>query len=441
MKSVIYKLFSISLISSMYIACGDSGNSTSSEDPSGNSSGDPSLESSASTENSNSSNNDDPSVLRDPRDGQTYKIVTIGEQTWMAENLNYATDSSFCMNDDPENCKIFGRLYTWEDAQKVCPAGWLLPSNVDYEILFASVGGMGYAAKKLKAKDGWEWNESKNVTGNGDDSFGFAVLPAGSRNPDGSYSGKNSAFLWAYSEFTQNYRNYEFSSSEDYVDDQALGNSPKSIRCIKETNSIAKPIPNPAYTTPCPSGVTCTYAPTEQLNPSISYGEFLDTRDNTMYKTVTIGSQTWMAQHLNFEPTFHFCFNCAKYGTLYTWIEATTICPSGWHLPSDAEFSVLMDAVGGTSVAGTKLKSQTGWDAEGNGLDEFGFAILPAGEAEITGDIDQPTRRCGLWSSDGSLDENGYGSGHYWKFTFDSSSTTRDSNYNDYHYSVRCLKD
>ena len=55
-------------------------------------------------------------VLTDERDGQTYKIVKIGDQTWMAENLNYKTESSFCYNDSTEYCETYGRLYTWAAA-------------------------------------------------------------------------------------------------------------------------------------------------------------------------------------------------------------------------------------------------------------------------------------------------------------------------------------
>lgn len=110
--------------------------------------------------------------LRDSRDGQTYKYVKIGNQVWMAENLNYETANSYCYNDNSTNCEKYGRLYEWSAALNACPIGWHLPSDADFEILVEAVGGENVAGKNLKSTTGWD------LCGNGVD-FGFNALPGG----------------------------------------------------------------------------------------------------------------------------------------------------------------------------------------------------------------------------------------------------------------------
>jgi uncharacterized protein (TIGR02145 family) len=114
-------------------------------------------------------------TLTDNRDGQTYKTVTIGNQTWMAQNLNYKTDSSWCYNDSLSYCKKYGRLYNWNAAKKACPAGWKLPDTADWNRLVTTVGGEKTAGRKLKSKSGWK----KHADYTGTDDFGFSALPDG----------------------------------------------------------------------------------------------------------------------------------------------------------------------------------------------------------------------------------------------------------------------
>jgi len=96
------------------------------------------------------------------------------------------------------------------------------------------------------------------------------------------------------------------------------------------------------------------------------------------YKTVKIGSQTWMAENLNFNTNGSACYrnnsvNCATYGRLYNWYTARAVCPDGWHLPSDDEWTTLTNFVG--NDAGIKLKAKNGW----NGTDDYDFSALPGG--------------------------------------------------------------
>jgi len=114
-----------------------------------------------------------PNTFTDTRDGQTYKTVKIGKQTWMAQNLNYQTDSSWCYENSTDSCNKYGRLYNWNAAKKACPTGWKLPDTADWNRLVTAVGGKETAGRKLKAKSEW------NTNGNGTDNHGFSALPGG----------------------------------------------------------------------------------------------------------------------------------------------------------------------------------------------------------------------------------------------------------------------
>ena len=166
----------------------------------------------------------------DPRDGQSYDIVQIGPQTWMAENLNYEIEGSACPEGDKRNCSKYGRLYTWEVAQKVCPEGWHLPDSADFEQLIASAGGMDFASEKLKSTSGWF------KKGNGSDEFGFDALPAGYRLGNGTFDGIGGyAHLWTASETPDGLAHYlllDFSTKAAKL--SAFGkDEARSVRCVR----------------------------------------------------------------------------------------------------------------------------------------------------------------------------------------------------------------
>ena len=239
------------------------GSSSSKKDESGSSS---SVKSSSSATSSSSEEAESSSsktakptegTLTDSRDGQTYKTVTIGTQTWMAENLNYQTANSYCYNDNASNCTKYGRLYTWAAAMDsagtwstngkgcgygktcsptypvrgVCPEGWHLPTQTEWNTLFTAVGGSSTACEVLKSTSGW------NSSGNGSDTYSFSALPAGGRYGDGDYIGEGYyAFFWSSTEYDSYYA--YFMDLYYYYDYAYLSYYDKydgfSVRCVKD---------------------------------------------------------------------------------------------------------------------------------------------------------------------------------------------------------------
>ena len=176
--------------------------------------------------------------LKDERDEQVYRAVKIGTQVWMAENLNFryvndeGTDStSWCYNGDKNNCEIYGRLYSWDAAKQTCPTGWHLPNDTEWNALWDAVEGTGTAGKNLKSTSGW-YN-----SGNGDDTYGFSVLPAGYRSSGGSfYYAGDYAIFWSSSEDDSN-RAYNWGFRYDYDGVyHGYGNKGNgfSVRCLRD---------------------------------------------------------------------------------------------------------------------------------------------------------------------------------------------------------------
>ena len=198
----------------------------------------------------------------DERDGQVYKTVKIGDQVWMAQNLNYADSIStpsllgrtWCYEDKPENCEVAGRNYTWAAAidsvklasdadsprycgyerlctytreQGICPSGWHLPDSTEWNTLLATAG----EASRLMSKVGWYWEEAS-------DDFGFSAFPAGNiyRGDPSTYADTRRASFFVLTEMEEDAR------ESHYMD--LFGSSPRfamsfkdnaySIRCVKD---------------------------------------------------------------------------------------------------------------------------------------------------------------------------------------------------------------
>ena len=173
-------------------------------------------------------------TFTDTRDGQTYKTVKVGKQTWMAQNLNYQTDSSWCYENSAENCNKYGRLYTWNAAETACFPEWHLPSRQEWRDLVAAVGGGRTAGKRLKARSGWE------KKGNGNDDFGFSALPGGYRNYyDGRFDNADYRGRWwtaIEDRSDNNYAYYRYMNHRAYVREHLNNkNLGYSVRCVADS--------------------------------------------------------------------------------------------------------------------------------------------------------------------------------------------------------------
>jgi len=348
--------------------------------------------------------------LIDERDGQIYKTVKIGEQTWMAENLNFDYHNpfaptpalaapSYCYDNSQDNCKRYGRLYRWSIAMDsaavysnsgkgcgiwsnqnespcknelysfsrgTCPENWHIPTESEVKNF------VNYANA---SPENVQWVAHYWFYGSENDAFA-------QKNIDSIFY-----YFLTSIEIDSSKATLLFTSNNDFRTVDGLKSDAFFVRCVKDTLPI--------------------------LN--IKQGEIVDERDGQTYKTVKIGEQTWMAENLNYaylkpsedQDSSSWCYNnepdsCAKYGRLYTWDAAfdckayestdecyqnnynkyrnnTTsrgICPENWHIPSYNEWSYLLEFA---NLNANTIKSTYGWNDNGNGTDIFSFGILPAG--------------------------------------------------------------
>ncbi|MBI5217615.1 MAG: hypothetical protein HY958_01620 [Bacteroidia bacterium] len=175
-------------------------------------------------------------------------------------------------------------------------------------------------------------------------------------------------------------------------------------------------------------------------------GTFPDTRDNKNYKYQQIGSQVWTAENINYETaggSWYYDNNPvnSEYGKLYDWQTAQTVCPQGWHIPSDAEWQKAIDYLGGNDVAGGKMKEagSAHWNGtNGGGDNSSGFNAIPGGYRNNTGTFLNKGYMANYWSSTSGGDNSN--SAFYRSIDNQGTDITKIFNYKTNAFSVRCVK-
>jgi len=478
-------------------------------------------------------------------DGNLYHTVTIGTQTWLAENLKTTryrngdpipniTDGTtwsklnsgaYCnYNNVQINGTTYGRLYNWSgvnESRKIAPKGWHIASDAEWKTLTTYLGE-SKAAERLK-------------TG-GDYSF-FNVLMTYSRDADGLFSSQYGSKWWSSTEFDDEYKwgisifpAYNYLIRDNYKKENGF-----LVRCVKDsgevkntqpstptllnpTNGLIRVSMNSQFSWSCydtdgdslyydfywgennslslvASGLTNKIYIANKLLPSTQYywkvvakdekggitesplwsfktesenEEIVTDIDGNIYHTVTIGTQTWLAENLkttkyrNGDPipkitdgtawsnttSGAYCDynndvkNGATYGRLYNWSganESRMIAPKGWHVPTESEWATLTSFVG--TDAGKKLKSETGWfdynSFSSSGNDDVGFTGLPGGYRDAFGNFKNLGYDGIWWSSTKTNSDNA----RFRKISYDSLDVFQSSTDMKRGQSVRCIKD
>ncbi|HBB91120.1 MAG: hypothetical protein A2X22_07035 [Bacteroidetes bacterium GWF2_49_14] len=203
-------------------------------------------------------------------------------------------------------------------------------------------------------------------------------------------------------------------------------------------------------------------------------GTFTDSRDSLVYKWVSVGNQTWMAQNLAYLPavfppsesgyqeSYYWVSGYEgnsveaavsseiykQYGVLYNWKAVQTACPAGWHLPSDEEWKELEAALGMdpstpdnsdfqiSGAVGEKLKSTSDWLEEGNGNNYSGLDVLPGGSRNRTGEFGG----AGMFATFRTSSASGSSGNISRVLSYESVGISRGSAGHDIGLSARCIK-
>jgi uncharacterized protein (TIGR02145 family) len=413
--------------------------------------------------------------------------TSSGAQTVYGEGTSAVYDGS---SDEVANLAIYGRLYNWyavNDARGLCPVGFHVPSDSEWMTLEMALGmtsgqanGTGYRGTdqgtQLKA------SSSDSPPWNGTNSSGFSALPGGIR-----YNGNGYLFYlgdrghwWSSSPSGSSawYRYLHSGVSEvirsDYNYNVRAG---LSVRCVRDVG-LCLDADNDGVCAEneingCTDSNATNFNPTATeedgscVLPGLAHcgGDSTVTFDGHTYALVAIGTQCWFKENLrsdnyrngdaipgnltdsqwtstgsgaqavyNNDPA-----NLATYGRLYNWYAVTDargLCPVGFHLPTDNEWTALENALGGSSVAGTALKSSAADSPPWDGANSSGFSALPGGYRSYAGSFFDLGYSGPCWSSSPS------GSSAWFRSLYSgNSNVNRANDYVRFGFSVRCVRD
>lgn len=295
----------------------------------------------------------------DSRDNRTYKTINIGHTKWMAENLNFETDSSVCNGGTRDinsfECMRYGRYYSHEDALTACPAGWRLPTKEDFDTLV-------YIATPYKRARTLVSQENETYKGN--NSSGFSLVMMGYMWDGKDRFGRASTYMWS-STASDDSLVYALIAYEGTYTDTAYvaeayakSDTKVNVRCVSEEK------------------VVYGYKGT--------YGTLVDERDGHEYRTVEINGKTWMAENLKYESENSTCKNdsCDIYGLHYTYPFTSAdlnICPDGWHVSTNEDWNNLLAFAQANDSAtyAYDLRYTFRWPTYNQGTDKYGLGIIP----------------------------------------------------------------
>lgn len=326
--------------------------------------------------------------------GKFYKFVQIGDQIWLAENLDWIIPGiEYNVTTVPETPAVWYYDYADEEPKEHAGAlynayaakyindnnlipGWHVPCYGEMQDLFTAVGGRVGASPKLRSKEGWP----EGVVST--DEYCFSVIPAGYRNIDPAFSYLDTASLVGTETIdgTDAYRVYINDTGPNPLVDKISAKNGLSIRLVKDTEPVEI--------------------------------------GGKKYKTQKIGNQLWMTENLDFifeglniggdtlQSDIHaWYYNndpAQSEGLLYNGFAASYLAehpellPAGWKVPESSDFAILQTVVGGIATAGTQLKNP----GTMNGINAYRFNGLATGIIRSNGSFTDRNSYLRLWTTD-----------------------------------------